>query len=136
MDEFGWLKVAPSLHGNNDESRAFFDEYGDYLLKKHIGETPGTRPYWWWFFYGPAEPVKVLGQVENPEKYQPTERRESQAAFMHRHGLLTKTEAELWDAGDLPKEEITRPANASFTSGAVFLAGNGLSDSLESPSSE
>jgi hypothetical protein len=110
-----WDQFSIESFHDPDESRAYFDTYGTTMLCDWIAENPGTRPTWWWHLYGPQEPVKVLGQVEPEPERGPSERRESQAAYLARHDLLTVGEQELWAAGSLPAEEVTYPRMMAFT---------------------
>ena len=102
-------------HAMQPASGEYWEENGEAYLRDHwIPENPGTRPHWWWALYGPEDPVRVLGPIEDAGPFEPIERRESQAAYLHRHELLTGPELELWNAGKLPTEEATWPARMAF----------------------
>lgn len=97
--------------GASENAKAFWSkpENGQAYLRRHIAEHPGTRPPWWWRLFAPRDAFRVLGHVA-AIGYQGTERRESEAAYLARHGQLTPPELEALERGDLPAEEVVMPA--------------------------
>lgn len=89
---------------------------GEEILKAWIAENPGTRPAWWYHMHcGELGAWKVIGELpaSKREPCEPFERRESEAAFLYRQGLLTPAEVKLWGAGKLDSEELSFPAYAA-----------------------
>jgi len=92
--------------GEDATTGAYWKRHGDAYLEKWTAENPGTRPWWWWHFRGPREPFRILNLTPLRPSRDGNEVRESEAAYLHRHGLLLPAERELWDAGVLPKTTV------------------------------
>ena len=107
-----YFKVWYSKGDRIDPWEYWHSSAGESELARLIEENPGKRPRAWWTINRGRvhEPFKRLGRVKSVRPHGPCERRESEAAYLARHGELTPSELTMWEAGELPTEELTYPA--------------------------
>ena len=112
------LKYNHHDHGRGYSCEDLWNLYADEITAAWIKERPGTRPKCWWRYSAPRraaqghqkhmhpliEPRRVLsgsattedrapaGDFGIPQFHDESERIESQAAYLKRHGLLTPDE--------------------------------------------
>jgi hypothetical protein len=89
---FEWFLIE----GDETRERELFLQCHDAILRAWILHRPGTRPAAWWQFAAPED----RRQAGDPRS------RESEAAFLKRHGLLTQSEARALRANDFKPERI------------------------------
>ena len=112
------------MFGNIDPKEYWTSESGEVELAARIEATPGSRPLPWWTINRDRlkDPFKILGNVSPMNPGKPTQRRESEAAYLARHGELTTREVEMFEAGELPTEWCTWPAYADPTRSTMGAA--------------
>jgi hypothetical protein len=91
---------------HDEQARRYWKRHAAAELELYTAEHPGERPWWWWAFYGPADPFWSGVPAPPHDVKDGNETRESTAAYLQRHGLLTPAELELWQRGKLPKSEV------------------------------
>lgn len=81
---------------------------GQARITEWVDQNPGTRPPAWWRLFAPRDGWRVFTDLDAGRRGE--EVREAEAAFLHRHDLLTEAEAALWEAGELPEGDVAGKA--------------------------
>jgi hypothetical protein len=78
----------------DDGMREAWRRHGGVLLAQWVAQHPGTRPWAWWMFEAPDDAVgRPDERLEDYVARLDERDRETEAAFLRRHGLLQPSEA-------------------------------------------
>lgn len=75
-EDLWWRTVERCLSYLPTSLVSLWEEHGDEIVREFVQTSPGRRPSVWWELSAPA----------------PLPEGETEAAFLHRHGLLTDDE--------------------------------------------
>lgn len=77
---------SPETDEGMAEIRRIWRDCRESFIARWIDKHPGTRPWAWWQFDAPDEPLRVVGERHGMKQHEP------QADYLDRHGLLTEAE--------------------------------------------